>query len=100
MTDPRARPARHHVRVPDEPFEPRCSPPEELFLPRRVDPTGARGPTRGQAAGAGWRRVGPDAYVPASADPTVPEQRIVEATAHLDERGAVTGWAALRAAGA
>lgn len=30
----------------------------------------------------------------------MPEQRIVEATAHLPEGGAVTGWAALRLAGA
>lgn len=91
---------RHHVAVADAPFEPRCEPPARRFLPRRVDPTGRRGPTRGQAGGPRWRRVGPCAYAPVAADPAVPEQRIVEATAHLDGRGAVTGRGALRLAGA
>jgi len=84
----------------DVPFEPRCDPPERLHLPVPVDRTGQRGPTRGQAAGPGWRWVGPNAYVPAAADVSIPEQRIVEATIHLDARGAVTGWGALRMRGA
>lgn len=50
--------------------------------------------------GPKWRRVGRNAYVPVTADATLPEQRIVEATAHLDARGAVTGWGALRMLGA
>lgn len=37
-----------------------------------------------------------NAYVPAQVDPSVPEQRIVEALPLLPEGGVVTGWAALR----
>lgn len=82
--------------VPNQPFEPRCELPDGLALPVAVDPTGRRGPTRGQAAGPRWRRVGPNAYVPSSADAGVPEQRVLEASCHLPPGGAVTGWAALR----
>jgi hypothetical protein len=40
-----------------------------------------------------------NAYVPASFDAELPEQRIVEQAVRL-RGGAVTGWAALRLAGA
>ena len=66
--------------------------------PVRVDPTGRAGPTKGQAQGSGWRRTAAGLYVPAGVDDTLVEQRIVEQGARLD-RGAVTGWAALRLLG-
>lgn len=91
------RPTMFFVR--DQPFEPRCELPRGLVPPVPVDPTGRRGPTRGQAAGPRWRRVGPNAYVPASANPGLPEQRALEAACHLPAGGAVTGWAGLRWAG-
>lgn len=57
------------------------------------------GPTRAQARGPRWRRSSPGRYVPASVNRTV-EQRILEAAQRLPENGAVSGWAALRLAGA
>jgi hypothetical protein len=45
-------------------------------------------------------RVGPNAYVPAATDRSLPEQRILEKSVLLRPSGAVTGWAALRLAGA
>lgn len=85
---------------PGAPFTPTCQPPKRLFPPVSVDPTGIRGPTKSQAAGPGWVRVGHNAYVPASVDRNVPEQRAVEAASRLSPEGAVTGWAALRLHGA
>jgi hypothetical protein len=73
-----------------------CDRPRNLHAPVRIDPTGQAGPTRGQAAGRKWRQVAPGWYVPISADPDVPEQRIPEATVLLPPCGAITGWAALR----
>ena len=70
-----------------------------LVAPVRVDSTGRRGPTRGQARGPGWRRTGQGLYVPAHVDRT-PDQRIVEAAAVLHPGEAVTGWAGLRWQGA
>ncbi len=77
------------------PFEPRLRLPPGLERPRRVDPTGRTGPTRGQARSKQWRRVGPSVYVPDHPD-APPEQRILDATGLLPPTGAVTGWAALR----
>lgn len=68
----------------------------ELTLPVRVDPTGAAGPTPSQARGPRWRRSSQGLFVPSDVDPTVVEQRIVEAAAVLPIGGGVTGWAALR----
>jgi hypothetical protein len=68
--------------------------------PVPVDPRGERGPTRGQAAGPRWRRVGRGWYVPATVDGAAPEQRILEASVRLPAGGAVTGWAACRLYGA
>lgn len=65
-----------------------------------VDPTGRAGPTRGQAAGPGWRRAGCNLYVPDVVVAGLPEQRAIEAFALTGGRGAVTGWAALRLWGA
>ena len=70
--------------------------PTGIAYPRPVDPTGRRLPSPGQARGKGFRRVASNAYVPAHVDPTVPEQRIIEAAAHLRGHAVVTGWAALR----
>lgn len=61
--------------------------------PVRIDPTGQRGPTPGQARGKRWRRVSKGFYVPRAVDPGTTAQRIVEAVAGTG--GAATGWAAL-----
>ncbi len=84
----------------DTPYAPYAARPRGVVAPVGIDPTGRTGPTRGQAAGPRWRRVGLNAYVPADVDPTVPEQRILQTAAPLGGQGAVTGWAALRWAGA
>jgi len=81
-------------------WEPRCTPPRDLVEPVSVDPTGAAGPTKRQAAGPRWRRTSRAAYVPADVDGSVPEQRIVEQAHRLPPGAAVTGWAALRLHGA
>lgn len=66
-----------------------------ILSPVRVDPTGARGPTPGQARGPRWTRVGPSLYRP-TLDVVTTEQRIVDAAAGTPDGSAVTGWAALR----
>lgn len=81
-------------------FDPRCAPPLGLVPPVPIDPTGRAGPTRAQARGSRWRKVGPNAYVPAEVGTGSPEQRILEQSTWLPTGGAVTGWAALRLAGA
>jgi hypothetical protein len=75
------------------PFHPRRP---GLVSPVPLDPTGVRGPTRGQAKGRCWRRTSHGLYVPDHVDDTLVEQRIVEAAAVLPEVCGVTGWAALR----
>lgn len=80
-------------------FEPR-RPPSAFVAPVPVDPAGRVGPTRNQARGPRWRRVAQNRYVPAHVRPTTPEQRIVEAAASMPPGAAVTGWSALRLAGA
>ena len=82
------------------PFEPRCPPAAGLVVPAQVDASGRHGPTKARAAGPRWRRVAPGRYVPAEVDSTRPEQRAFEAACLLPPGGAVTGWAALRLAGA
>src|SRR5688572_19807021 len=108
MTPPAGRPVEDRSRtevssldpgpVSDSPFVPVCPPPLRLFHPVPVDPAGEAGPTRGQAARRGWRRVGRNRYVPAALDGSLPEQRVVEAAVHVPATGAVTGWGALRMA--
>jgi hypothetical protein len=61
----------------------------------RLDPTGRRGPTRGQVQGPYWRCVSPGWFRPVEPPATV-EQRIVEASYAAPADGAVTGWAGLR----
>lgn len=80
-------------------FHPCCPPPTGLVRPVRVDPDGISGPTRGAAAGPRWRTTSHGLLVPASAPRTI-EQRILEAAIRLPSGGLVTGWAALRLAGA
>jgi hypothetical protein len=75
----------------------RCPPPTGLFVPVGAGSDG--GPTRAQTRSSRWRRSSPGLYVPTSVATTV-EQRILEAAQRLPEHGAVSGWAALRLAGA
>ena len=71
-----------------------------LTMPVRVDPAGVRGPTRKQARGKSWRRTSHGLFVPGDVGEGHVEQRIVEAAAVVPEKGAITGWAALRWQGA
>ena len=80
-------------------FHPSCPAPVGLVRPVRVDPEGDSGPRRGTAAGPAWRTSSHGLVVPADVPQTV-EQRILEAAVRLPEDGMVTGWAALRLAGA
>ncbi len=84
----------------DDDWQPTCRLPRDLVRPVPLDPTGERGPTRGQARSRAWRRSSHGLYVPASTDPSRVEQRILEVSARLAQGGAVTGWAALRMHGA
>lgn len=81
-------------------WNPICDPPRGVFRPVRIDPAGVTGPTRAQARGREWRQVWPGWYVPSYVDPTVPEQRILEAAVLLPPDSAVTGWASARLHGA
>jgi hypothetical protein len=47
-----------------------------------------------------WRQTSRGFYVPADVDPSVPEQRILEASVLLPASGALTGWAGCRWRGA
>lgn len=68
-----------------------------LVRPVRLDPSGRRGPTRGEARNRRkYRRSSFGYYVPASVDVTAVDQRILEASVVLAPTQAVTGWAALR----
>jgi hypothetical protein len=84
----------------DAPGELRCPAPTGLVRPVPIDPTGGKGPTAGQARGPTWRRSSPRLYVPSAVDRGRVEQRILEESMRLSAGGAVTGWAALRLAGA
>jgi hypothetical protein len=87
---------RHLRSVDLPPFHPRRP---ALVAPVPVDPTGAVGPTAGEARGPYWRRTSQGLFVPAGVDGDLPEQRIVEAAAVVPHIGGVTGWAQLRWAG-
>jgi hypothetical protein len=80
-------------------FHPCCPPPTGLVRPVPLDPDGVSGPTRGAAAGPHWRASSHGLVVPASAPRSV-EQRVLEAAVRLPAGAMVTGWAALRLAGA
>jgi hypothetical protein len=84
----------------DEEFwHPRCERPAGLVLPSRIDPAGRDGPTRGAAAGRGWRRVAYGWYVPAEVDVERVEQRILNQVGRIPVGAGLTGWAALRWSG-
>lgn len=94
-----ARCTGHAIRV-DDNWHPRCLPPAGLVAPvRRSAEGGDGGPTPGALRGAAWLRVGRGWHVPAGT-PRTPEQRAYEVGARLRPDGLVTGWAALRLAGA
>ena len=80
----------------EEHWNPRCAIPDDLVMPVRVDPAGARGPTKAQAAGPHYRQTSSGLYVPSDVDENVVEQRILEQGQRIRSYGAVTGWAALR----
>lgn len=84
----------------EHPWQLRAPVPTGLVVPCAVDPTGENGPTKTQARRISWRRTSPGLYVPAGTDRGVVEQRILEEAQRLPDSGAVTGWAALRLAGA
>ena len=83
----------------DETWHPRCPPPTGLVLPVRRGAGDREGPTPGVLRGDGWRTASRGWHVPAATCST-PEQRAVEAVVRLPPGGCVTGWAALRLAGA
>ncbi len=80
-----------------EPWYPCCPPVFGLISPVRAG--GDDGPTPDETRGPSWRAPSHGLHVPVGVDITV-EQRIIEAGARLPEGGMVTGWAALRLAGA
>lgn len=67
-----------------------------VVRPRRV----GEGLTPDQARGPRWRWTSSGLYVPASVDPSLAQQRVVECAARLPPGGAVTGWAACLLSGA
>ncbi len=81
-------------------FRPVCPPPAPLVRPSPLDPTGRRGPTRGQVKNAGWRQTTKGFYVPSRVTDAAPEQRVLEESMRLPAGGAVTGWASCRLSGA
>jgi hypothetical protein len=88
-----------HVTGMDKTWHPCCPPPSGLVLPVRRGVEGRDGPTPGVLRGASWRAVARGWHVPAETHPT-PEQRAFEVVVRLPPGGLVTGWAALRLAGA
>lgn len=72
-----------------------------LVWPCSVDPSGVAGPTPNQSRGPRWRRCSTGLYLPTDLDESLAvEQRIVAAAFLVLGKGAVTGWAGLRWAGA
>jgi len=83
----------------DEQWQPKCTFPEGLVRPVRIDPLGVTGPTEGQARRGRWIQTSRGLHVPAGTDRALVEQRILEQATRLGDAGAVTGWASLRLAG-
>ena len=79
-------------------FRPICPRPSALTRPVATDPSGAAGPTLGQARGPGWRQTTYGFHVPSTVSDSVPEQRILEESMRLPPEGVVTGWAGCRLA--
>lgn len=84
----------------DDRWSPRCPPATGVVRPVRLDPNGVTGPTRHQARRGKWRQSTYGFHVPADTDSTLVEQRILEQSMRVGDKGAVTGWAALRLWGA
>jgi len=80
-------------------WHPRCLPPTGLIAPVRRGVDDREGPTPGVLRGDGWRPTARGWHVPALT-PASPEQRAFEVVVRLPPGGLVTGWAALRLAGA
>ncbi|TYL55698.1 hypothetical protein FXB39_00330 [Nocardioides sp. BGMRC 2183] len=90
------RPRTHHMTPPA--VDPRRP---GLMWPVAIDPGGVTGPTPAQARGRHWEAGTRGLYLPVDRDPALAvDQRIVTAAALLPAGGAVTGWGALRWAGA
>lgn len=83
----------------DEHWHPRCPPPTGLIVPVRRGVDDRDGPTPGVLRGDLWRPTARGWHVLATTG-TSPEQRAFEVVARLPPGGLVTGWAALRLAGA
>lgn len=82
-----------------EPWYPLLRPFAPVVAPKRRDLDGEDGPTPGAVRGPGWRASSRGLHVPTAVDLSI-EQRIIEAGARLVGPAIVTGWAALRLAGA
>ena len=80
-------------------WHPCCPPPTGLVTPVRRAGPGRAGPTPGALRGPSWLRVSRGWHVPAGTSRS-PEQRVFEVVVRLPPGGRVTGWAALRLAGA
>ena len=91
-------PAGHPTGV-EEAWHPCCPPPTGLVEPVRRGAEDSGGPTPGILRGPAWLQVGRGWHVPAGT-PRTPEQRAYEVGVRLRPDGLVTGWAALRLAGA
>ena len=83
----------------DDSWHPRCPPPTGLVVPVRRGGADRGGPTPGVLRGSAWLQVARGWHVPADT-PRTPEQRTYEVGTRLRAGGLVTGWAALRLAGA
>lgn len=83
----------------DETWHPCSPPPGGLVLPVRRGVDDRAGPSPGVLRGERWRAVARGWHVPAATAAT-PEQRAFEVVVRLPPGGLVTGWAALRLAGA
>lgn len=79
-----------------EPFHPARP---HVLRPMGIDPDGRTGPTPSQATSRSWRRTSRGRYLPTGFAVST-EQRIAEAGMVVPSYGGVTGWAALRWAGA
>ena len=83
----------------DETWHPRCPPPTGLVRPVRRRLGDREGPSPGVLRGGDWRAASRGWHLPVATVAT-PEQRAFDVVVRLPMGGRVTGWAALRLAGA
>ncbi|RYB94521.1 hypothetical protein EUA93_09300 [Nocardioides oleivorans] len=83
----------------DDNWHPCCPPATGLVAPVRRWAEGREGPSAGRVRGPGFLAVSRGWHVPADT-PRTPEQRAFEVGCLLPTSGMLTGWAALRLAGA